>query len=331
MASTMDFKYKPRGCKKTKSKKSKKSPTLNFWETQLIASGGERNRSAFSALAGTSTDMIDVDIGKGTDGKNFHMEEEPSRDKKEKFGRDNPVFRELAVIHRKIKDMSTNELIQELRNLRLDQRGNKNILIKRLKAYIPMKLEEAYKKDPQIELYKYFDYYVVIDFEATCDGGNSHTYRHEIIEFPAMLIDTRKTKIIAEFNSYVRPVINQKLTEFCTWLTGITQDHVNYAPEFPEVLKNFEKWLTEHNLLQHSGRFAVVTDGPWDMGRFMYLQCKISNLPFPEWCKQWINIRKIFCKFYGYQKDDHGEEHNPTEEKYESRDGQWNQGFTKDY
>lgn len=50
---------------------------------------------------------------------------------------------------------------------------------------------------------------------------------------------------------------------------------MNYAPEFPEVLKKFEEWLKEHNLLQKSGRFAVVTDGPWDMGRFMYLQCKV--------------------------------------------------------
>ncbi|XP_042856503.1 3'-5' exoribonuclease 1-like [Penaeus japonicus] len=297
----MNARNKPRGSEE--SKETKKTPTLNFTDSQLIASGGGRNRNVFSALADSSFDMIDVDIGEGGDGKDDYIEEEPSSDKKEKSGHDNPVFRELAVINGKINRMSNDELRQKLRNLRLDQRGSKEVRKNRLKAYYRTeKLEEAYKEDPQIELYKYFDYYVVIDFEATCDAGNSQTYRHEIIEFPAMLVDTSKSKIIAEFHSYVRPTINQKLTEFCTCLTGITQDHVNYAPEFPEVLKNFEKWLAEHNLIQHSGRFAVVTDGPWDMGRFMYLQCKISNLPFPKWCKQWINIRKTYSNFYNSKR-----------------------------
>lgn len=69
-------------------------------------------------------------------------------------------------------------LSEKLRSLRLDQRGNREVRKNRLKSYYRTeKLEEAYKKDPKIELYKYFDYYLVIDFEATCDAGNSQTYR----------------------------------------------------------------------------------------------------------------------------------------------------------
>ena len=38
-------------------------------------------------------------------------------------------------------------------------------------------------------LFRGFDYLVVIDFEATCEEKNSAEYPHEIIEFPAVLID----------------------------------------------------------------------------------------------------------------------------------------------
>jgi hypothetical protein len=34
-----------------------------------------------------------------------------------------------------------------------------------------------------------FDYLVVVDFEATCEEKNTVDYPHEIIEFPAVLID----------------------------------------------------------------------------------------------------------------------------------------------
>lgn len=292
---------KPRG--NEEGKETKKDPVLKFSDTQLIASGAASHRNVFSALADTSVEMIDVDIGGDHSGEDIEMGEEPNNSQMEKSTDVNPVFRELAVINGKINRMSNDELRQKLRSLRLDQRGNREVRKNRLKSYYRTeKLEEAYKKDPKIELYKYFDYYLVIDFEATCDAGNSQTYRHEIIEFPAMLVDTSQSKIIAEFHSYVRPVINPKLTEFCTCLTGITQELVNFAPEFPEVLKKFEEWLKEHNLLQKSGRFAVVTDGPWDMGRFMYLQCKTSNLPFPKWCRQWINIRKTYSNFYNSKR-----------------------------
>lgn len=47
--------------------------------------------------------------------------------------------------------------------------------------------------------------------------------RHEIIEFPAVLVSTRRCQMVAEFQSYIKPVINPSLTAFCTRLTGITQ------------------------------------------------------------------------------------------------------------
>ncbi|KAK3850983.1 hypothetical protein Pcinc_042337, partial [Petrolisthes cinctipes] len=123
---------------------------------------------------------------------------------------------------------------------------------------------------------------------------------HEIIEFPAVLIQTSKCQMVAEFQTHIQPVINTKLTDFCTKLTGITQDKVTGAPKFAEGLKMFESWLVKHQLnntiKKHT--FAIITDGPWDMGRFLIQQCKISKVPYPPWARTWINIRKVFSNFY---------------------------------
>jgi inhibitor of KinA sporulation pathway (predicted exonuclease) len=46
---------------------------------------------------------------------------------------------------------------------------------------------------------------------------------HEIIEFPAVLVDTTSQAIVDEFHMYCRPEVNPILSEFCVNLTGIRQ------------------------------------------------------------------------------------------------------------
>ena len=132
------------------------------------------------------------------------------------------------------------------------------MLKKRLKSYYKRrKLAAAHishsKSGPQ------YDYYLVIDFEATCQEHNPDQYKHEIIEFPVVLIDSHKKEVVSfnnglicctaiimhtynfmkvyiisisyfclqidEFHAYVKPTLNPQLTSFCTGLTGITQVH----------------------------------------------------------------------------------------------------------
>ena len=46
----------------------------------------------------------------------------------------------------------------------------------------------------------------------------------------------------------------------------------------------------------------MVTDGPWDMCRFMVSQCKLSGVQIPTFAKKWCNIRKVFGNFYGTRR-----------------------------
>jgi 3'-5' exoribonuclease 1 len=106
-------------------------------------------------------------------------------------------------------------------------------------------------------------------------------HRHEIIEFPAVLVSTELQQVVDHFQAYCRPVLNPTLSGFCMELTGITQEEVDVADTFPQVLSDFEAWLTKHQLgTKH--KFIVVTDGPWDMGRFLYGQCKVL-LNYESW------------------------------------------------
>ena len=70
----------------------------------------------------------------------------------------------------------------------------KEVLRKRLKNYYK-KRKLAKAKIRQIKKSN-FDFYAVIDFEATCEENNID-YRHEIIEFPIVLVDMEKMEIVS--------------------------------------------------------------------------------------------------------------------------------------
>jgi hypothetical protein len=73
--------------------------------------------------------------------------------------------------------------------------GYKDVLKKRLKNYYKQKNVKrlVVRTAPKTH---HYDYFVVIDFEATCEQ-NAVRYPHEIIEFPAVLISAKDgTKVI---------------------------------------------------------------------------------------------------------------------------------------
>ena len=70
---------------------------------------------------------------------------------------------------------------------------------------------------------------------------------------------------------------------------------------FPDVLISVEKFLESHQL-GTTYKFAIATDGPWDMQKFLNLQCSHSNIPYPFWAKRWVDIRKLFSNWFGVRR-----------------------------
>jgi len=147
-----------------------------------------------------------------------------------------------------------------------------------------------------------FQYLVILDFEATCDNDKTKFTPQEIIEFPSCLFNTSTMEVEEEFHSFVRPVVHPYLTPFCQKLTRISQQEVDQAPLFSEVLKRYHQWI-EKFLLNHNHSFTFVTWDKWDLGDMLPNQCKLSNVERPSYFDQWADIRvlyrSVFAKFRG--------------------------------
>lgn len=205
-----------------------------------------------------------------------------------------PVYKEIAITNGCINRMSKEELRAKLSEFKLETRGVKDVLKKRLKNYYKkqkLMLKESNCAD------SYYDYICIIDFEATCEEGNPPEFIHEIIEFPVVLLNTHTLEIEDTFQQYVRPEINTQLSDFCISLTGITQDQVDGADTFPQVLKKVIDWMKVKEL-GTKYKYCILTDGSWDMSKFLNIQCRLNRLKYPPFAKKWINIRKSYGNFY---------------------------------
>ncbi|KAL6050488.1 ERI1 exoribonuclease 3 [Balamuthia mandrillaris] len=95
-----------------------------------------------------------------------------------------------------------------------------------------------------------YDYFCILDFEATCDSDRSFQPQ-EIIEWPTVLLNTRTLEVEAEFQMYIKPVMKPQLTPFCTEFTGIRQETVDeLGQSFPQVMEAYDKWLRDMGLIE---------------------------------------------------------------------------------
>lgn len=142
-----------------------------------------------------------------------------------------------------------------------------------------------------------FNYFLILDFEATCEEGRQ-IEPQEIIEIPCLKVNSHNLQIESVFHEYVKPT--RDLSSFCSKLTGITQEMVDNERPFEEVFQEFLKWQIREGLWQENVQSAFITYGDWDLRKMLVDQCHFSNLPVPPQMAQWINLKKIFAQFAGY-------------------------------
>ncbi|CAF1323443.1 unnamed protein product [Adineta steineri] len=143
-----------------------------------------------------------------------------------------------------------------------------------------------------------YDYFLVLDFEATCDDEKKIT-PSEIIEFPVLKINGRTFECESTFHSYVSPTVHPQLTKFCTELTGITQDMVTNQPTLDVVLQRFHTWLQKENLLDPQVKSIFVTCGDWDLKTMLPNQCDYFKFERARYFNEWINIKRPYNEVLG--------------------------------
>lgn len=160
-------------------------------------------------------------------------------------------------------------------------------------------------------------YLIILDFEATCSQSPTFPLKdQEIIEFPALLYSLRHNTLVEElddphehpptFHEYVRPVLQPKLTEFCTELTGIEQETVDAAVPFPAVWERHLNWLKGVGALDDPSSFAYLTCGDWDMATALPKElARIPGVEIPALCSKSrvVNVKKPFSMHYNLKKD----------------------------
>lgn len=215
---------------------------------------------------------------------------------------DHPVYKQISLKNGLINKSDLSTLKRMCKEENIESSGKRILIQQRLKTYFKAKmLKEVGLLKATVKGYEFF---VVVDFEATCEERNTPDYPHEIIEFPGVLVDGKSGKVVSHWRQYCRPVINPQLSEFCVALTNIAQETVDTADTFPQVLDKFNSWLEEFGLgTAHT--FALITDGPFDVGRFLRLSCQQAGLEVPVWAEKWINLRKGFANFYKASTTNH--------------------------
>uniref|UniRef100_UPI00358DDD7C ERI1 exoribonuclease 3-like n=1 Tax=Myxine glutinosa TaxID=7769 RepID=UPI00358DDD7C len=143
-----------------------------------------------------------------------------------------------------------------------------------------------------------FDFFLVLDFEATCDH-HKQIVPQEIIEFPIVKVSGKSLEIESVFHRYVQPTAHPELTTFCTQLTGIIQSMVDNQPTLEQVLQQADEWMKMEGLLDSQHRFIFVTCGDWDLKVMLPGQCKHLGLPLPEYFHNWVNIKKAYAQTVG--------------------------------
>jgi len=136
-----------------------------------------------------------------------------------------------------------------------------------------------------------FDYFLVVDLEATCNNdGSIPKEEMEIIEIGAVMYDRKQMRVISEFDTLVRPTRNPILSEFCKELTTITQNKVCEAPKFTEAFPKFIEWYESFNPVDN--RILFSSWGEYDKNQ-MLRDCAFHGIKYPFGVKH-LNIRKYF-------------------------------------
>jgi inhibitor of KinA sporulation pathway (predicted exonuclease) len=139
------------------------------------------------------------------------------------------------------------------------------------------------------------DYYLIVDLEATCsDDGAVPRHEMEIIEIGAVLQSSSTFEIEAEFQTFVRPVRHAELTNFCTTLTGITQDNLAGAPPFREALAAMKEWM------EALGDSLFCSWGDYDRNQFLQ-DCAHHGVACPLRSGH-LNLKAEFARALGLRK-----------------------------
>lgn len=133
-------------------------------------------------------------------------------------------------------------------------------------------------------------HFVLFDLEATCWPAFTPGVTQEIIEIGALSMD-RLGRVDGQFQRLVKPMMHPWLSPYCKNLTGIQQEDVDKARNFPQVWMDFEDWLLEKD------DFALVSWGAVDE-RLILQDLKYHRLEDGVVDGRFYDLKKIYKEVF---------------------------------
>jgi inhibitor of KinA sporulation pathway (predicted exonuclease) len=139
----------------------------------------------------------------------------------------------------------------------------------------------------------YGRYLNVVDVEATCWRGKPPPGQaSEIIEIGLTVVDTHERVRVGKHRIVVRPE-RSTVSEFCTELTGLTQDEVGVGISFAQACAQLRK--------EHFADSRVWASwGDYDRKQFRR-QCDGGDVPYPFGATH-VNAKEQFALARGWPK-----------------------------
>jgi len=128
--------------------------------------------------------------------------------------------------------------------------------------------------------------YIIYDLEATCWEDMPAGYVQETIEIGAFRVN-HFGEVRGKFNRFIQPVVHPTLSPFCRQLTNISQDEVNRAGKFPQVIEEFWDWarIEEED-------YVLCSWGGFDKKMFVH-DCNLHRLE-SNWAEQHANLKEQY-------------------------------------
>jgi len=133
----------------------------------------------------------------------------------------------------------------------------------------------------------------VVDVEATCWAGDPPAGAvSEIIEIGLTVVDLRAGERVSRHGVLVRPE-RSVVSEFCTELTGLTQEQVDGGISFAEACRLLAARYA-------AGRRPWASWGDYDRHQFTR-QCGATGTPYP-FGQRHTNAKLVFTQAYGLRR-----------------------------
>jgi ERI1 exoribonuclease 3 len=140
----------------------------------------------------------------------------------------------------------------------------------------------------------YKTHILVLDFEANCSADQVRD--HEIIEFPAVLVNLQNGDIQSEFRTFVKMKHHAHLSDFIKDLTHITDEDLSGGKTWVESLIAFEEWCFNNEVTPENT--TIVCCGDWDLKTMLPRQMKLHQTRFTPFVNElfsvWNNIKTTY-------------------------------------